>query len=72
MSIQFKSITELRAMLDDKLISPLELTQESHQLANKFKELNCFVTMNEDLAAKNVNSTLNSFKNYKHNGTPYH
>ena len=39
MSIQFKSITELRAMLDDKLISPLELTQESHQLANKFKEL---------------------------------
>ena len=48
MSIQFKSITELRAMLDEKLISPLELTHESHQLAKKFKELNCFVTMNED------------------------
>ena len=29
MTIQFKSITQLRAMLDEKLISPLELTQES-------------------------------------------
>ena len=56
MSIQFKSITELRAMLDDKLISPLELTQESHQLANKFKELNCFVTMNEDFSKEKASS----------------
>ena len=56
MSIQFKSITELRAMLDDKLISPLELIQESHQLANKFKELNCFVTMNEDLSKKKASA----------------
>ena len=52
MSIQFKSITELRAMLDEKLISPLELTNESHQLAKKLKELNCFVTMNEDFSKK--------------------
>ncbi len=52
MSIQFKSISELRAMLDEKLISPLELTQESHQLAKKFKDLNCFVTMNEDFSIK--------------------
>ncbi len=52
MSIQFKSITELRAMLDDKLISPLELVQESHHLADKFKELNCFITMDEDLSKK--------------------
>ena len=56
MSIQFKSITELRAMLDDKSISPLELTQESHQLANKFKELNCFVTMNEDFSKKKASA----------------
>ena len=56
MSIQFKSITELRAMLDDKLISPLELTQESHRLANKFKELNCFVTMNEDFSKKKASA----------------
>ena len=56
MSIQFKSITELRAMLDDKLISPLELIQESLQLANKFKELNCFVTMNEDFSKKKASA----------------
>ena len=52
MSIQFKSITELRKMLDEKLISPLELTNESFQLAKKFKELNCFVTTNEDVSKK--------------------
>ena len=56
MSIQFKSITELRVMLDEKVISPLELIQESHQLAKKFKELNCFVTMNEDFSKKNAGS----------------
>ena len=39
-------------MLDEKLISPLELTNESFQLAKKFKELNCFVTMNEDVSKK--------------------
>ena len=54
MSIQFKSITELRAMLDDKLISPLELAQESHRLANKYKKLNCFVTMDDDLSKKKL------------------
>ena len=52
MSIQFKSIVELRAMLDKKSISTTELTQESHQLAKKFKDLNCFVTMNEDFSNK--------------------
>ena len=52
MSIQFKSITELRAMLDAKSISASELTQESLQLAQKFKELNCFVTTNEDASKK--------------------
>ena len=56
MSIQFKSITELRAMLDAKSISASELTQESLQLAQRYKELNCFVTMNEELGAKNANS----------------
>ena len=56
MSIQFKSITQLRAMLDEKLISPLELTQESHQLAKEFKDLNCFVTMNEDFSNKKADA----------------
>ena len=56
MSVQFKSISELRAMLDDKVISASELAQESFQLAKKYEELNCFVTMNEELGKKNANS----------------
>ena len=38
MSIQFKSIVELRGMLDEKLISASELTQETLQLAKKYQE----------------------------------
>ena len=52
MSIQFKSIVELRAMLDKKLISTPELTQESLQLAKKHKELNCFVTIDDEMGPK--------------------
>ena len=40
MSIQFKSITELNELLDNKSISASELTQESIQLAKKYDELN--------------------------------
>ena len=56
MSIQFKSITELNALLDNKSISASELTQESIKLAKKYKELNCFVTLNEDNSTKKANS----------------
>ena len=56
MSIQFKSITELRAMLDEKSISTSELIQESFELAKKYKELNCFITMNEESGTKKANS----------------
>ena len=52
MSIQFKSITELNELLNSKEISVSELTQESIQLAKKYSELNCFVTLNEDNSAK--------------------
>ena len=48
MSIQFKTIRELREMLDEKAISSEELTNETHKLAEDLKELNCFVTMNKD------------------------
>jgi len=48
MSIQFKSILELRKMLDTKAISSEELIQETLQLASKLKLLNCFVTMNKE------------------------
>ena len=56
MSIQFKSIVELRAMLDEKLISTSELIQESFELAKKYKELNCFITMNEESGTKKANA----------------
>ena len=48
MSIQFKTIRELREMLDKKAISSEELTSETHKLAEDLKDLNCFVTMNKD------------------------
>jgi len=48
MSIQFKTIQELRDMLDTKVISSEELTNETHRLAEDLIELNCFVTMNKD------------------------
>ena len=56
MSIQFKSIADLREMLDDKSISASELIQESFELAKKYKELNCFVTMNEEFSVKKANA----------------
>ena len=56
MSIQFKSITELNELLDNKAISVSELTQESIQLAKKYSELNCFVTLNEENSSKRANS----------------
>ena len=60
MSIQFKSIHELREMLDSKAISYLELTKETLKLAEDLKELNCFVTMNGDASiekAKKIDQT---------------
>ena len=48
MSVQFKTIRELRGMLDGKAISCEELANETHKLAENLKELNCFVTMNKD------------------------
>ena len=60
MSIQFKSIHELREMLDSKAISSSELTQETLKLAEDLKELNCFVTMNGDASiekAKKIDQT---------------
>ena len=56
MSIQFKTIVELRAMLDSKQNSAAELMQESLGLAKKHEELNCFVTMNEERALKKASA----------------
>jgi len=63
MSIQFKSITELNELLDNKAISVSELTQESIQLAKKYSELNCFVTLNEENSFKRASATKRDQKN---------
>ena len=52
MSIQFKSINELRKLLDKRAISVSELIQESIKLAKKYSELNCFVTLNDENSIK--------------------
>jgi len=54
MSIQFKTIRELREMLDKKVISSEELTSETHKLAEDLKDLNCFVTMNKDVSIRKI------------------
>ena len=64
MSIQFKSIAELRGMLDDKLISVSELTEETFLLAKKYQELNCFVTMNEEFATKKASTIASGDQTY--------
>ena len=48
MSIQYKTISQLREMIDAKSISSQELVKETLKLAESLKELNCFVTMNKD------------------------
>ena len=63
MSIQFKSITELNELLDNKSLSASELTQESIQLAKKYSELNCFVTLNEENSVKKSASINRNKKN---------
>ena len=50
MSVQFKSILELKSMLNSKTISSSELIEETFKLTKDLKDLNCFVTMNEDSA----------------------
>ena len=65
MSIQFKSILELKSMLNSKTISSSELIEETFKLTKDLKDLNCFVTMNED-SAKHKAKQIDQGK-YKNN-----
>ncbi len=63
--MQHKTISELHEMLASKAITPVELVEESLNLAKKFESLNCFNLINEEKAltqAKNAifdpNNTL--------------
>ena len=48
--MQHKTISELHEMLASKAITPLELVEESLNLAKKYTFLNCFNFINKDRA----------------------
>ena len=52
MSIQFKTIKELSSMLRSKEVSSYELLQETFKLVKDYKNLNAFITLNEENALK--------------------
>ena len=52
MSIQFKTIKELSSMLRSKEVSNYELLQETFKLVKEYKNLNAFITLNEENALK--------------------
>ena len=60
MSIQYKSINELKNMLNDKEISYKELIQETFLNIKNNSELNAFVTLNEEESLKKANNFDNN------------
>ena len=60
MSIQYKSINELKNMLNDKEISYKELIQETFLNIKNNSELNAFITLNEEEALKKANNFDNN------------
>ena len=52
MSIQYKSIKELKNMLNDKDISHTELVQETFLNIKNNSALNAFITLNEEESLK--------------------
>ena len=47
MSIQYKTISELRSMLDAKKISSKEIVEETFNLIERNSDLNAFITLNK-------------------------
>ena len=60
MSIQYKSINELKNMLNDKEISYTEIIQETFLNIKNNSELNAFVTLNEEESLKKANNFDNN------------
>ena len=56
MSIQYKSINELKNMLNDKEISYKELIQETFLNIKNNSKLNAFITLNEEESLKKANN----------------
>ena len=60
MSIQYKSVTELKIMLDNNEISNAELIKETLSLIKSNAGLNAFITLNEEESIKKANKLDNS------------
>ena len=56
MSVQYKSIKELKNMLDNKDISHTELIQETFLNIKNNSKLNAFITLNEEESLKKANN----------------
>ena len=60
MSIQYKSIKELKNMLNDKDISHTELVQETFLNIKNNSALNAFITLNEEESLKKADNLDNT------------
>jgi aspartyl-tRNA(Asn)/glutamyl-tRNA(Gln) amidotransferase subunit A len=70
MSVQYKSIRELKNMLNEKEISYTELIQETFLNIKNNSELNAFITLNEEESLKKANNLDNSPGSGSLNGIP--
>tara|TARA_B110000003_G_scaffold53206_1_gene52924 strand:+ start:281 stop:1729 length:1449 start_codon:yes stop_codon:yes gene_type:complete len=70
MSIQFKTIKELSSMLQSKEVSNYELLQETFKLVKSYKNLNAFITLNEDNALKKARNLDNNTSDLSLSGIP--
>ena len=59
MSIRYKSVKELKNMLNDRKISHTELIQETFLNIKNNSELNAFITLNEEESIKKANNLDN-------------
>ena len=67
MSIQYKTIAELRSMLDSKAISSKEIVEETFKLIDENNDLNAFITLNKEAAiAKSIEIENNPVKSALH------
>jgi len=60
MSIQYKSVSEIKTMLNNNEISNTELIKETFSLIKSNAELNAFITLNEEESMNKANKLDNS------------
>jgi aspartyl-tRNA(Asn)/glutamyl-tRNA(Gln) amidotransferase subunit A len=70
MSIQYKSVSELKTMLNNNEISNTELIKETFSLIKSNAELNAFITLNEEESMNKANKLDNSLSSGSLAGIP--